>query len=299
MQDSKLPNKQNGNNVEEPKLQAEYQDEDLILLEDAKWDLGEEGSRTQYNFFVLCNAGSLSLSINDIPLKLRHATLLRCPTGVVLSDIVPSADFRYTALALTNRALQSYLRANINKWNLVIYKYKMYTTGISENDYALLRKFHELLHYSLDRKTVNDDPAFRRSIIRGLVETELNAFCSKIDVNEEEKESNPHSLGLFNQFLNKLQQGKVKRRTVEQYAAELCVSSKYLSDICKRHSGKTAKQWIQEHTVAEITYYLRYTSLSIKEISIILGFPNCSFFCKYVREHLHCSPTEYRQKNKG
>jgi AraC-like DNA-binding protein len=36
--------------------------------------------------------------------------------------------------------------------------------------------------------------------------------------------------------------------------------------------------------------------MSIKEISNYLEFPNLSFFGKYVKAHLGCSPTEFRKK---
>ena len=71
--------------------------------------------------------------------------------------------------------------------------------------------------------------------------------------------------------------------------------SQYLSIVCKRHSQKTAIEWITEYTLSDITYYLRSTNRSIKEISAILGFSNTSFFGKYVREHLHMSPLKYRE----
>lgn len=35
--------------------------------------------------------------------------------------------------------------------------------------------------------------------------------------------------------------------------------------------------------------------MSIKEISNYLEFPNLSFFGKYVKAHLGCSPTEFRR----
>ena len=82
---------------------------------------------------------------------------------------------------------------------------------------------------------------------------------------------------------------------MEYFARQLCITPKYLSIICKRHSGKTAIDWITEYTLADITYYLRSTSMSIKEVSGILGFSNTSFFGKYVREHLHTSPLKYRE----
>lgn len=62
------------------------------------------------------------------------------------------------------------------------------------------------------------------------------------------------------------------------------------------HSGKTALQWIEEYTVADIGYHLRSTDYSVKEIADKLGFPNASFFGKYVKQKLGCPPLAYRRK---
>jgi AraC-type DNA-binding domain-containing proteins len=82
---------------------------------------------------------------------------------------------------------------------------------------------------------------------------------------------------------------------VNDYAAQLCISAKYLTIISKKNSGRTANAWIQEYTLSAITNYLRTTDLSVKEISHRLGFSNTSFFGKYVKDHLGCSPLEYRR----
>ena len=67
--------------------------------------------------------------------------------------------------------------------------------------------------------------------------------------------------------------------------------------VCKQHSGKTALQWIEEYTIADIDYYICNTDKSMNEICNIHGFPNASFFGKYVREHLGMTPLEYRNKH--
>ena len=46
----------------------------------------------------------------------------------------------------------------------------------------------------------------------------------------------------------------------------------------------------------DIRYYLKQTDLSIKQICDQLGFPNTSFFGKYVKEHFGCTPTQLRQQ---
>jgi transcriptional regulator GlxA family with amidase domain len=45
----------------------------------------------------------------------------------------------------------------------------------------------------------------------------------------------------------------------------------------------------------EIRVLLRDTSLSIKEISKEMHFPNQSFLGKYFKEHAGISPSEYRK----
>ena len=64
-----------------------------------------------------------------------------------------------------------------------------------------------------------------------------------------------------------------------------------------QYSQKTASQWIQEYTLSDIIWYLKNTSLSLKEISNKLGFPNTSFFGKYFRQHFNCTPMDYRLSN--
>ena len=103
-----------------------------------------------------------------------------------------------------------------------------------------------------------------------------------------------HSDRLFQQFLELLSSSPVKHRTVEYYANKLSITAKYLSNICKKYSGKTANAWITEHVMEDIRYYLISTDLSIKEICSYLGFPNPSFFGKYVKEHFGMTPTQFR-----
>ena len=126
----------------------------------------------------------------------------------------------------------------------------------------------------------------------------LIALCCLLRKNSLVTSEKPRqNVSLFTQFLNLLQHAQVKYQTVEYYASELCISTKYLTDICKKNSGMTPGQWIRQYVVADITNYLLQTDLSIKEIAAKLGFSNTSFFGKYVKDTLGYTPTEYRYKN--
>ena len=87
------------------------------------------------------------------------------------------------------------------------------------------------------------------------------------------------------------------QRSVKDYADELYVSPKYLTSICRKHEGKTASDLITFNTVGHIKQMLLYSTLSIKEIALQLGFDNLSFFGKYVKKHLGHSPNNYRKIN--
>ena len=92
---------------------------------------------------------------------------------------------------------------------------------------------------------------------------------------------------------------QAKHKPVEYYSRELCVTAKYLSAVCKKCSGKTANEWIKEQVMEDIRYYLRSTDMSVKQISHLLGFPNTSFFGKYVKEHFGMPPVQFRREEQG
>lgn len=48
--------------------------------------------------------------------------------------------------------------------------------------------------------------------------------------------------------------------------------------------------------LTDVRYQLKYSQKSIKEIADYLDFPNISFFGKFVRRHVGCSPKEYRRR---
>ena len=76
----------------------------------------------------------------------------------------------------------------------------------------------------------------------------------------------------------------------------LNITPKYLSVVVREVSGKTPTEWIHYYAVNVIAQRLTQTKKTIKEISVELNFPNPSFFGRFVREHLGCSPKEYREK---
>ncbi|MDO4160086.1 MAG: helix-turn-helix transcriptional regulator [Prevotellaceae bacterium] len=100
---------------------------------------------------------------------------------------------------------------------------------------------------------------------------------------------------IFNNFIKLISENYMTERRVYFYASRLCITPKYLSRIVHEKSGKTASRMIKEAVLREINYLLKNTTLSIKEISNTMNFPNASFFCKYFKNEFGISPNRYRE----
>ena len=83
---------------------------------------------------------------------------------------------------------------------------------------------------------------------------------------------------------------------MQWYAEKLKITPKYLSEICKARSGKSASEWIAEVTVAELRHLLRDTTMPIHEIARVMEFPNASFFCQYTKKHTGLTPNHFRKE---
>ena len=86
-----------------------------------------------------------------------------------------------------------------------------------------------------------------------------------------------------------------EQRNVEFYAEKMNISSKHLSRVIRNFTGKSVHQWIDEFVALEIKNLLKYSNLSIQQISIELNFPNPSFMGQYFKRITGQTPGEYKK----
>ena len=112
---------------------------------------------------------------------------------------------------------------------------------------------------------------------------------------EQQVKSN-ESKSLFQRFLQLVQNHCMEERGVEFYADQLAITPKYLSEVCKKGSGKNASEWIQNYTTTRLILLLRNENLSFSEVADTMNFSSLSFFSRYVKKVLGMSPSEYRSR---
>ena len=77
---------------------------------------------------------------------------------------------------------------------------------------------------------------------------------------------------------------------------KLCISTKYLTGICRAVTGDSAKKIIDDFAILEIKVLLQSTELTVQEIADRLHFPDQSYLGRYFKRHEGISPKEYQNK---
>jgi AraC family transcriptional activator of pobA len=82
--------------------------------------------------------------------------------------------------------------------------------------------------------------------------------------------------------------------TVNYMAAQLSLSPKYLSDLLKQETGKTALELIHLYVISEAKNMLVAGDRSIAEIAYQLGFENPPYFSRLFKKEVGMSPKEFK-----
>ena len=274
-------------------IQIGYSDNDIVVVDSIQQFTEVNTARVAMNAIVICTNGKVQAQVNSQTMELHKNQMAIVPQNVTVTDVMVSPDFNLKAMFLTNRILQSFLREKMSIWNDMMFIRRHYVVTMDEDEILFYTHFYDMLTLAIVK---GKDNPLHTDVIQSLLRSAILALCGAMKQKlslaavHQVKTSDNH----FQRFLDLLHSSEIKRHTVETYASELCISPKYLSALCKKNSGKTANEWITERVLEDIRYYLKQSDFSIKEICDRLGFPNPSFFGKYVKDHFGMTPLQFR-----
>lgn len=84
-------------------------------------------------------------------------------------------------------------------------------------------------------------------------------------------------------------------KDVAYYADKLQITPKYLTNLIRNISGKSARDWIVYYTILEIKSLLRESSMDLKAIATRVNFPDQSSLSRFFRHYTGISPSQYRK----
>lgn len=101
---------------------------------------------------------------------------------------------------------------------------------------------------------------------------------------------------LATMFKHLVEHNFVAMREVSQYADELHISTKYLSDVVKDTFGKSPREVINDMLLLEAKVQLGSFDKTVTEIAFELNFTDQSHFNHFIKHHTGCTPLELREK---
>jgi AraC family transcriptional activator of pobA len=242
---------------------------------------------------VSCTKGSFTASLNLNKYKIEKNMCI-CNTPYNIFNIEDINDAEIQLVAVSGNFMKEVNIKNLSSLYLNLQNRPIVT--LTDKDMKILNYYlHILYSVNKDYKNLVDiDCSMVASLIYWFqdVVKKSNKLKTKDIPNAKSKE-----YILFEKFIALLSKYYIKERSVSFYADKLNMAPKYFSTIIKEYSHLSASKWIDDYVILEAKSLLKYSDLSIKEISDKLNFKNQSFFGKYFKNLTTVSPLKYKNED--
>ena len=283
------------NDVPQVYHNLKYNDGEIIFADDITSIPGLM-KQFQVNFiaYVMVLEGSLSVNLNGVTHQLSRNCSLLIDRKVVVDNVKHTERFRCLVCAMSTDMGFAFFNKSLMQSVMHILANPVIT--MTQDEVDLMIKYYELLVFKMDHPEMNFGRETVRDIIRCFAYDLLSNINKHLNQGGEDDMLRQGDR-IFRRFMLLLAEDTSASRSVKSYADELCVSPKYLTSVCRKHSDSTASELIASSVMSRIKHLLLYSDLSIKEVASEMGFDNLSFFGKYVKKHLGLSPNHYRKAN--
>lgn len=269
---------------------------DMTLI-DGISQLPDDNSKYLDNvIIILVYDGSFMLDYDTQRVEMHGGDVFVGQPGKVVSNYLISRDLDCRIICIRQKPFAHIMYASKTVWTDLIYIKENPVIGVGAEKMETLKMYYTLLK---DKITDTDTP-FYKDTIEGL----FSAFTFEVlgilekrhhSVKQMSREIRHGDL-LYKEFTELLAESGGRLHSVEEMADQLHVTAKYLSAVVRKSSGRKAYDIIRDSITQAIEQRLRYSDKSVKAIAWELGYDNLSFFGRFCRNNLGCSPNEYRRR---
>ncbi|WP_159469814.1 AraC family transcriptional regulator [Dyadobacter sp. 3J3] len=256
-------------------------------------DFIEGHFRTDYMVICVVTSGFVTFSINLKKYNLITNGLILAPPNALKQLVEASPEATVSIVSFTADFLNKIAVPNLTA-DLFEYfssKFSPYW-NIAENDAEMVLRLMGDMH---NRKNGLKGHPFGKELLYTVFQTFLYEIGGLSKIYAEPV--NPYfsrKENLAMEFMLLVQKNFRHQRSVSQYAEQLNITPKYLTETIKELTGKNAGEIIDNIVMLEARFLLGNPSLSISETANLLNFNDQSFFGKFFKRHEGISPKKYR-----
>ena len=239
-----------------------------------------------FNMMILCTGGQMRINKDLMNLEICAGDLLIVLAGSIGECLDISYDCKLVLIAFT-----APLGNEIGNFAYVSLLRKQPLLHLSPDEIQ-----EALLIYSQMRKKMEQsDYKFTRNALASYLQILFCNACNNISKMHIDKpaEVEERTHVLFDRFIELVQQHYEQEREIQYYAELMCMTPKYLSRVVYQASGRYAGEWIRDYVILEAKALLKSGKYNVQQVSLRLNFASPSFFGKYFKKAVGCSPRRY------
>jgi AraC-like DNA-binding protein len=255
----------------------------------------EQPHKSNFYSISITLTGSGAEIVNDYRIELSPGSLLFTAPGDVIASKEASSKLEIRQL-LFKRAflLNSNLPSNVLEELLWVDPDKPPLFHLNERTFSKTKQLFDKI-----AEEASLSKAFHRQILQnGIIEllyriNRLDKPCLK-----KSNDTSSQKGRLFEEFSDLVDKEFKEKKKVHDYAKQLHITPKHLSEVVKQESGLTALEYIHRRILREAKKLLIHTTDPAKKVAYDLGFNTPSQFGRFFKRETELSPIQFRKNRK-
>ena len=264
--------------------------ENSVIIDD-KLDRMLESELACHFTHAYCTAGQCEVTFNGQAFTMHKGDCMIIIANKLVSRVMPSADFKVTVVYVEESFLQACTpHSNYGtRGGLSLYINPIMRLTDEEREICLRGFDNVCYRMEHPHRFFHGD-----EMMAALQQLFIDFFECHARI-EGEAEISTQAAQVMNGFIGMLERGDyLRNREVSYYADKLCVTPKYLSEVCKKVSGFSANSWINRYAAIDLVHQLKDKSLSLTDIADRFNFSSQSHFSRFVQNNLGQKPSAFR-----
>lgn len=274
--------------------------EDKILLSDnlgRSMDMSNFGRylkrdpiKAQISICLLITKGEMKVRINYKDYKIGSDDMVIIQQNALAQIFDVDENSEIVVMAFTDIHLFSNLSSeSITQFFKEIQKNPVY--HLSEEIRDGFIRIYKMIYKDLSNPSFN----YKGEALQGYMQVIISHARQWVSTHQESVDTfnGKRASQIYMRFMTLVMEHHNQHRDVSFYANEMCLTPKYMSQVILSVSGKYALDIIKDQVIFEAKALLKSHQYTIQEIADLLNFPNPSFFGRYFKSAVGCSPRHY------